>query len=221
LSWPRVQWWVSWQWRQMPRSRLALLLRPLASLVLLMGSLVLLLDPVVFLVLASVVLLTLAPEVLLTLAPVVLELSLISGVLLVYVVVVTGRVIFGAVLRATPTAALWAIATAALQATTTAVMGRETATMASMSMAMTALPMPITAVTTPTAPGDTVALWFAPKTERGASSLHPGSECTWVHLFQSHVEGSTNQRRDRRFRQRYGHETNNPNCGTSSKYEPG
>jgi hypothetical protein len=155
----------------MPRSRLALLLRPLASLVLLMGSLVLL-DSVVFLVLASVVLLTLAQEVLLTLAPVVLVRSLISGGLLVYVVVVTGRVIFRAALRATPTAAL--------QATTTTVMERETATMASMSMAITALPMPMTAATTPTAPGDTVALWFAPKTERGASSLHPGSKCTWV-----------------------------------------
>ncbi len=137
----------------MPRSRLALLHLRLPSLVHPLGSLVLLLASVVFLVLASLALL-------LALASVAPLVSLVSVILLVFVVVVT-------VCSVTFMAAPQPKATADLHAIATAATGGEVDIMASISMAIMALPltMPMTAATIPTATGGTGASSFAPETE--------------------------------------------------------
>ncbi len=144
----------------------SVLLRPLLSLVLLPAFLALLLAwLVVLLALDSEdFLLTLAWAVLL-LAPAPAVLPLVSVVLLVSVVVIA---VFRAMF-AVSKAARQLMPTATLHAMATAIVRGETATgeaMASTCPAVTiAIPMPMTAATTPTATGDTRALWFAPKTE--------------------------------------------------------
>jgi hypothetical protein len=152
----------------------SVLLRPLLSLVLLLALLGLLLAWLVLLLAldSEDLVLTLAWAVLL-LAPAPAVLPPVSVVLLVSVVVIA---VFRAMFAVSK--ALQPMPMATLHAMAAALVRGETATgeaMASMCPAVTAIviPMPMTAATIPTATGDTGALWFAPKTDRGRRRSRP------------------------------------------------